>query len=119
MWALSLVLLSVRFDHEACLVEATEPVLVQAAVAELPVEALDKRVLSGLAWLDEEDPNVMERSPVRKRSARELWAIIDHNGFWLSACKPQPVECASDVFASNRAIDMDDGRFSCAVIDDR
>src|SRR2546422_8625143 len=37
------------FDHLPCVSEIHEPVLVQTLIAELPVEALDERVLRGLA----------------------------------------------------------------------
>jgi hypothetical protein len=41
------------FDFLSCILQADEPILIQAFIPELPVEALDESILDGLAWLDE------------------------------------------------------------------
>ena len=55
------------------LLQALEPVLVQALVAELAVEALDVGVLRGLAWLVEDVAHALGLGPGHEGSARELW----------------------------------------------
>lgn len=53
VWAYRVVIHPPVLDHLPCVSEIHETVLIQAFIAELPVEAFDKRVLRGLAALDE------------------------------------------------------------------
>ena len=60
--------------------EALEPVLVQAAVPELAVEALHESVLSGLARLDEVQRRARPLAPKAHRLAGQLGAVVPDDG---------------------------------------
>ena len=60
--------------------EALEPVLVQAAVPELAVEALHESVLGGLAGLDEVQRRAGPLAPKAHRLAGELGAVVADDG---------------------------------------
>ena len=51
VWAHRVVIHPPFLDHLSCVSQIHEPVLVQAFISELPVEALDERVLRGLPRL--------------------------------------------------------------------
>jgi len=52
VWPLGVVLDAPVLDDAPCMGHREEPMLVEALVAEAPVEALDVRVLHRLAWPD-------------------------------------------------------------------
>jgi hypothetical protein len=52
VWAVLVVIGSPLLDHNPSMTQGMVPVLVQAFVPELPVEALDECILCGLAGLD-------------------------------------------------------------------
>ncbi len=54
---LLIVFLPPRFDHELRFLERHKPVLIEAFIAKLAVETLDKRVLRGFPWLNEVHSN--------------------------------------------------------------
>lgn len=60
----------------ACLAQALEPVLIEALVAELAVEALDVAVLHGTPWLDENVADMVLLGPGDEGPAGELRAVI-------------------------------------------
>ena len=57
-------------DHFARLVQGEKPVLVQALVAKLAVEALHEGVLSRLPGLDEAELDAVPRRPMRRGPSR-------------------------------------------------
>ena len=65
------------FDGPSGVSQAGEPVLDQAFVAKLAVEAFHEGVLNGLAGLDEVQPDVVAVGP---RLADQLRSIIDDDG---------------------------------------
>ena len=73
-----IVVLSPRLNDPSGIGEAEEPVLVQALVSESPVEALDHRVLDGLAWLDEVEVYLLGVGPLIERAAGQLRPVVEH-----------------------------------------
>lgn len=67
-------------DDLACLGKRGEPVLVEALVAELAVEALDVAVLHGLAWIDQQVLDVVPLRPGDEGPTGELRAVVGAHG---------------------------------------
>ncbi len=57
------VILSPNLDHLLGVFERQEPVLVQALLAELPVERFDERVIRGSSWPAEVKFDAVEVGP--------------------------------------------------------
>ncbi len=74
------VLMTPVIDKETGFFEGTEPVLVEAVIAEGAVERLDEGVLDGLTGLDVIEVNLAPLSPEVKRLARELRAVVTGDG---------------------------------------
>jgi len=55
-------------DDLACLLQRREPMIVEALVAKLAVEAFDVAVLHGLARLDQQVPNAVPLGPGDERA---------------------------------------------------
>jgi len=72
-------------DGRSSLRQCLEPVLVQALVAKLAVEALDVAVLHRPARLDQEMANAVGLRPRHEGPAGELRAIVGANGPWIAA----------------------------------
>ena len=70
------------FDHLACMSEIHEPVLVQTFIAELPVEAVDERILCGLAALDEVQRHLVLIRPLIHDAAGKLRSVV-----YLDRCR--------------------------------
>ena len=70
--------------------EAPEPVLVQAAVPELAVEALHEGVLGGLAGLDEVQRRARPLAPKAHRLAGQLGAVVADDGLGMRRGLAQP-----------------------------
>lgn len=66
-------------DFVSCICQAQEPVLFEAAVPELAVEALDERVLRRLARLDEGQRHLPLTRPEEHRLAGQLRPVIADN----------------------------------------
>src|SRR5215204_3020233 len=62
--------------HTSRLFQTDEPVLAQALVAELPVEALDEGVLHRLARVDEAQGDAALSRPLIHRLAHELRPVV-------------------------------------------
>ena len=63
MGTLLIVSIAPRRDDESGVVQVVKPVCIEAFIAKAPVEAFDKRVLHGLAGLDEIEPNPFAGAP--------------------------------------------------------
>ena len=68
-------------DHVSGLCERREPVLVEALITELAVEALDVAVLRRTARLDQDVFDAMPLRPGDERAAGELGAIVRAHGW--------------------------------------
>jgi hypothetical protein len=67
VWADLVVIDPPGFDGLSCVVQGEEPVLVQALLAELAMEALDVAVLHGPVWLDEVQDDLVLVRPLIER----------------------------------------------------
>jgi hypothetical protein len=74
---LLVVVLVPRLDNGPGLGHRGEPVLVEALVPQLAVEALDEGVLHRLARLDEVQPHPSLVGPGIQRLPGKLWAVVD------------------------------------------
>src|SRR5262249_10812011 len=99
--------------------KAQKPVLVEALVAELAVEALDVGVLVGLAWLDELELHAVAVSPLIERSAGELRTLIGPDRPRQSPKVPHLGEDARHIHARNAVIGDDLDRLLGEVVDQR
>src|SRR5437588_519881 len=70
------VIHSPLFTHAPCFFQADEPVLAQALVTELPVEALDITVLHRLARIDEAQRDSTLGRPLIHGLTCELRAVV-------------------------------------------
>src|SRR4029077_16220320 len=78
------------FNHLPCVLQIHEPVLVQAFIAELPVEALDERILCGLATLDEMQRHLVLIRPLIHDATGKLGSVVYLNRGWGSTSFSQP-----------------------------
>jgi hypothetical protein len=67
------------FNLCSCVRQVEEPVLVQAFVPELAVEAFDEGVLDGLAGSDELNPDLGMVGPLVEGAAGELGTVVAYN----------------------------------------
>ncbi len=65
-----------RFNHELRFLERQKPVLVEALIPKLAVEALDKRILHRLPWLNEVQLHAMLRRPGIQRRPGKFGPVI-------------------------------------------
>src|SRR4029077_8522194 len=79
-------------DQLSCLSQIHEPVLVQAFVSKLPVEAFNERVLRRLPSFDEVQPRLNMTIPLIHPTAWELCPVVHLNRPWLPALFPQPIQ---------------------------
>ena len=66
-------------DFVSCIRQAQEPVLVEAAVPELAVEAFDERILRRLVRLDKGQGHLPLMRPEEHRLASQLRPVIADN----------------------------------------
>lgn len=74
------VFLPPRFDEVAGFGQGGEPVLIEAFVAELAVEAFDERVLRGFTWGGEVQLHAALPRPIVQDFAGELGAVVERDG---------------------------------------
>ena len=79
------------------LAQRLEPLLIQALVPELAVEALDIAVLHGPAWLDQDVPHAVAVRPGHERPAGELRPIVGAHGQRVTAEDSRAVQQSGDV----------------------
>ena len=76
VWPYFVVVPAPLSDGRSGLGQGLKPLLVQALVTQLPIEALDVAVLHGAPWLYQDMPHTMRRCPSHKRSTRELRSVV-------------------------------------------
>lgn len=79
MWPDFVVIDAPPLDDPLSVGHVEEPMLVEALVAESPVEALHDRVLHRLARLDEASSNAVLVRPLIQSPTRQLWPIVQHD----------------------------------------
>lgn len=72
-------------DDIAGLGERREPVLVEALIAELAIEAFDIAVLHGSARFDQQVLDAVMLRPGNEGTAGELWAVVGAHGVGITA----------------------------------
>src|SRR5437868_5966654 len=76
VWASPIVVQPPRLHDGPGIGQAGEPMLVQALVAWLAVEALDEPFLARLARIDEAQRHPTLVGPLIQRPAREFWPVV-------------------------------------------
>jgi hypothetical protein len=76
VWPDYVVVPALLSDARSSLGQGLKPLLVQALVTKLPIEALDVAVLHGAPWLNQDMPHTMRRCQSHKSSTRELRAVV-------------------------------------------
>src|SRR5574343_752988 len=112
------VVLTPDGDDLAGLSQGFEPVLVEAFIPELAVEAFDVSVLRGLAWLDQDVLNASRLHPCHEGSACELRTVVGSDGLWVA---PEPcglIQDAGDVCAWHGQVHSNVDAFMREVICD-
>lgn len=119
MRSLLVIALSPLLDLVACVLQAREPLLVEALVSERAVEAFDEAVLDRLPRLDEVELDVSLFGPGRQRDAQELRSVVRHQ----SARKPKGfrelIEHSHHPIGRDGRRDLDPRHLSRAEIHDR
>jgi len=79
-------------DHELRSLERHKPVLIEAFIAKLAIETLDKRVLRGFPWLNEVEVDAMLSCPRIQGRPGEFGPIIQDQSLWQWARQKHPIE---------------------------
>ena len=104
-------------DEELGLGDGSEPVLVEAVVAEGSVEAFDEGVLHGLAWLDMVKADMVFHGPEVQGFSGELGAVIHGDGSGQAARAGKLLEDMDDGRPADKGIDMDGQALAGEVVD--
>ncbi len=103
-------------DHLPCVSKIHEPVLVQAFIPELPVEAFDQCVLRRLAALDEVQRHLILIRPLIHDPAGELCPVIHLDRYRCSASFPQRLQYPHHTQAGQRRVRLDSQGLSRVAI---
>ena len=76
VWSNFVVISAPLSDARSGLGQGLKPLLVQALVTKLPIEALDIAVLHGAPWLNQDMLHAMRRCPSHESSTPELRAVV-------------------------------------------
>lgn len=106
------------FDQEPGFRDGAEPVLVEAVIAEGTIEAFDKGVLHGFAWLDVVEADFVLHSPEVEGLASELGAVVDGDRDGKTSGGGEFLEDLDDGGSADGGIDMDGQTLTGEVIDD-
>lgn len=107
VWANLVVVAPPVGDDLPGLGQRGEPVLIEALVPELAVEAVDVAVLHGFARLDQQVLDAMSLCPGNKGPAGELGAVVGPHGPWVAAKAGGLVEHPDHVGPANAVVDRD------------
>ena len=105
-------------DYHPSVVEADEPMLVQAFVAQPTIEGFDVRVLVGLARFDQAQANAVTMRPGQHGPAGELLAIVGSDDRWPAAERADLVQQAHQVVTANRMLRNHGDCLVCGVVND-
>ena len=106
MWSERIVLQPPILDDLFCFRECLEIMLIEALVPQPTVEALNKRVLHGLAGLDEVDSDMVIVCPAVERNTREFRPIIGRYDLRAASRQNEPIEYSRYSLAVDRRIDF-------------
>src|SRR6267143_3499451 len=99
------------FDDPPRLLQAHEPVLVQAFVPELPVKTFDERVLHRFPRLDEVQRHAMRIRPLVHRLADELRPVVHLNRFRIAPLLRHFFQPPHHARSGQRTVHFDPRRF--------
>lgn len=92
-------------DLASCIRQVSKPVLVQAAVSERSVEALDECILCRLARLDEVQLHATATAPEKHCLTGQFGAVVGHQGLRHAALSAKLLQIAGQPDARDRGID--------------
>ena len=118
MWSHLVVVSPPLSDDFAGLRQRSEPMLVEAFVAELAVEALDVAVLRGAARFDQEVFDTVLLRPGDEDATGELGSVVRTNRAWITTEAGSLVEQTHHVGAADAMIHGDVHALASEVIDD-
>ena len=98
------VILAPGGDSRPRLGQGFEPVLVQALIAELSVEALDVAVLHGFPGLDQQMLDAVCLRPAHECPAREFRAVVGTHGLRIAAEQGGLIEQARHILARDAEV---------------
>src|SRR5436305_1398230 len=101
------VVASPRADHDSCMFEGAEVVIVEAFISKLAIKAFDIRVLRRLAGSNEFEINAAGVSPSIQSSAGELRSLIGTNGTRQSSKLTARFQSPHHVTARDTVVDGD------------
>lgn len=104
-------------DQLPSVVQAGEPVIVEAFIPEAAVEAFDEGVLGGLAGLNQFELDAVPIGPLVQCPPRELWPLVGSDSSGIAAEGRDAVEDAGDIGAADGLICDDVDGFPRVVID--
>src|SRR3954469_4192126 len=96
MWPNCIVVDSPLFDQRTGIRQADEPVLVQAFISELAIEALDMPILGRLARRGKVEHDLLLSSPGIENVTSELRPIVDSNTLGCACSFNHAVQDAGD-----------------------
>ena len=105
-------------DDLAGIGEIEEPVLVEAFVAEPPVEAFDEGVLGRLAEVDEVEADAVAPGPLVEHLADHLRPVVQDDLLGQPAGLGQALQDPHDTGTRQRGVDLDRRAFAREVVDD-
>ena len=94
-------------DYDLRLVEAVEPVHVQAFIAKRSVEGFDVTVVGRFTWPTEVDVGPMPVCSQVEKASRELGAVVDEQILRLPACGDETIKCSHHVLRAQPASNLD------------
>ncbi len=110
------VFLPPGFDQVTGFVECGEPVLVEAFIAELAIEAFDESVLGGFARGNEVQLHLVLLRPVMQRLASELRAVVEGDGLGQAVGSGELRQHGNDARAPDAVIGPEGGTLAGEVI---
>jgi hypothetical protein len=105
-----------RVDLRARVGEIQQPTGGEAFVGKPPVEALDEGVLDGFPGTNEQELDVLPMRPRVKRAARELRAVIAHDGVRAAPLAHQSVQHLDHPCARKVTVHLDHGALPRVVV---
>jgi len=112
-----IVVLAPHLHDPAGIAQAQEPVLGEAFVPEVPVEALRVRVLDRLARIDEPQGDPALVRPLIEHFARQLGSIVEHDRAGTPARGHHPFQHLRHPHPGEAGVDLDRERFPRGGID--
>ena len=81
MWPYVVIVIAPKVNFLLCFLYVSKPVLIEALIAEFPIQAFNKGILSWLPRLDKVEPDVFFFTPEKHRLADKLRVVVSNNAF--------------------------------------